>query len=485
MYFPKKGGITISSKDIEKAYQELIELIGPQNVSIRDIDRIAYSRDWSPMYASTTYKADIITIPKSTEDVVRIVKIANKYLIPIVPRGGGTGMTGGCLAITGGIILDMKQMNRVEVDEKNMCVVAQSGATVEKVREECEKLGFLFADNPESRFQSTIGGRIAVDGVGTWGAKYGAVNKQVLGLEVVLPSGEVIRTGGKFWKHSSGPKLAYLFTGSGGWLGIITEAILKMYPLPEKTSVHLIGFRSYEQVLRAVDKMMRKGIWPECLMVNDPTRAKEYSKEHEEGKKEVHQIDYWVLGIAFAGSDEMVRSQVDQARKIFDELEAIEYGPNIAADWWHNKYVLTSNPFPAWQKEWRFATIEPAVPNGKIKELWEYYRELLEKYQFKAFGLALYQDGTVFSPVFSWIIPVKDTDKSTVERYRKFCDDMTRKAIEVGGSVSSQLGVGIRGVEFTKLEHTTVSNDYDLIMRIKRLLDPNNIMNPGKFTVES
>ncbi|MFQ5819567.1 MAG: FAD-binding oxidoreductase [Candidatus Heimdallarchaeota archaeon] len=456
---------------------ELEENLPYDRISVKEIDRFAYGRDFYPLPPRSAFKPDIIVLPRSTEEISTVVKIANKYSVPIIPFGGGTNLSAGLWPVTGGILIDTRRMNNIEVYPEDMVVVAEGGATIENIRLECEKYGLLFADDPESKYVCTLGARISLDGQSTWGAKYGSPNKLVLGLEVVLPTGEILRTGSRVWKSSSGHKLLQLFVSAEGTLGIITKAIMKVFPLPKTYKSLLFGFKNLKVIIKSVHEFMREGIWPECVMVNDPTRSYFYSQ------KAGLSPDLWFLGIMLAGSERMVEFQTEILRKLVQSANGKELPPEISKSWWITKtanYPPRENPHTRMWRSHKIGVPDVGVPLSKIEEMWNRYHQLADKYGLEYFGLAIYQDGTVFAPQFSWIVNINDLDEGEYERWRKFEQEMFKASIELRGTITAGLGVGARGMEHFKKEHTTVSNDYKLMLQIKKLLDPNNIMQRGK-----
>ncbi len=456
---------------------ELRKNLPDDRISVRDLDRLTYGRDFYPLPPRSAFKPDIIALPRNIEEVSTIVKIANKYSVPITPFGGGTNLSAGIWPVEGGILMDLRRMNKIEVIPEDMVVIAEAGATIENIRLACEKHGLLFADDPESKYVCSLGARISLDGQSTWGAKYGCPNKLVLGLEVVLPTGEILHTGGRVWKSSSGPKLLQLFVAAEGTLGIITKAIMKIFPLPKTYKSLLFGFKNLKTIIKTVHEFMREGIWPECVMVNDPTRSYYYSQ------KAGFSPDLWFLGIMLAGSERVVEFQAEIIRNLIQEANGKELPPKISQSWWVTKtanYPSRENPHTRMWRSHKIGVPDVGIPNSKIEPMWKRFHQLATKYGLEYFGLAIYQDGTVFAPQFSFIVNINDLDEKEYEQWRKFEQEMFEASIELEGTITAGLGVGARGMEHFKKEHTTVSNDYNLLLQIKKLLDPNNIMQRGK-----
>ncbi|MFQ6124798.1 MAG: FAD-binding oxidoreductase [Candidatus Heimdallarchaeota archaeon] len=462
---------------IRRVLGELEKNLPDDRISVKELDRLVYGRDFYPLPPRSAFKPDIIVLPRSTEEISTVVKIANQYSVPIIPFGGGTNLSAGLWPVSGGILVDTRRMNKIEIYPEDMVVIAEAGATIENIRLECEKKGLLFADDPESKYECTLGARISLDGQSTWGAKYGCPNKLVLGLEIVLPTGEVLRTGSRVWKSSSGPKLLQLFVAAEGTLGIITKAIMKVFPLPKTYKSLLFGFNNLKTIMKTIHEFMREGIWPECVMINDPTRSYYYSQ------KAGFSPDLWFLGIMLAGSERVVEFQAEIIRNLIQEAKGKELPLEISQSWWVTKtanYPSRENPHTRMWRSHKIGVPDVGIPISKIETMWKRFHELATKFGLEYFGLAIYQDGTVFAPQYSFIVNINDLDKDEYERWRQFEQEMFEASIELGGTITAGLGVGARGMEHFKKEHITVSNDYKLLLRIKKLLDPNNIMQRGK-----
>ncbi|MEM2933873.1 MAG: FAD-binding protein, partial [Methanocellales archaeon] len=245
---------------------KLIEIVGRDRVTADPADLYCYSYDSS--YISG--KADYVVIPLSTEEIVKIVKLANEYKIPIVPRGGGSGLTGGAVPIKGGIVLDMRRMNRIlEIDIENLQVLVEPGVILDNLNAALKKYNFFFPPDPASSDTCTIGGVISNNASGMRSIKYGICRDYVLDLEVVTPDGEVINTGSKALVSSSGYDLTRLFVGSEGTLGIITKARLKILPLPEASARVIAYFDDIEKAGNAVVKTLSSGILPSAIELMD------------------------------------------------------------------------------------------------------------------------------------------------------------------------------------------------------------------------
>jgi len=250
----------------EAIKNRIIEIVGDGNFTDSLIDMIAYSYDAS----DHNHRPDMAIWPMSAQQISEILKIANSERIPVIPRGAGTGLAGGAVPIKGGLVLDLCRMNRIiDIRIQDRAVILQPGVVYADLQKALDPHGFFFTPDPASGNTCTIGGNVATNAGGLRGAKYGVTRDYVLGLEVVLPDGRIINTGGRFIKSSSGYDLTRLFVGSEGTLGIITEITLKIHPKPLSFKTALALFASLEDSGRAVTEIMQSGIIPSALEILD------------------------------------------------------------------------------------------------------------------------------------------------------------------------------------------------------------------------
>ena len=251
--------------------EELRSIVGKDRVADDPAELYCYSYDSSYVRGS----ADYVVRPKSADEIAEIVRVASKHNVPIVPRGSASGLTGGSVPVRGGIVLDMTGMNRIlELEVENLQVVIEPGIIHRDLNDELMKHGFFFPPDPGSSDMCTVGGLIANGGSGMHSVKYGTVKDYVLGLEAVLPSGDIINTGCKAPKTSSGYDLTRLFIGSEGTLGIVTKARLKIHPLPETRSILMATFDQIEDAGKAAVAVLSSGVIPAAMEIMDRSAIK-------------------------------------------------------------------------------------------------------------------------------------------------------------------------------------------------------------------
>jgi FAD/FMN-containing dehydrogenases len=255
--------------------QKLRNKVGPENVSDKEIDKIAYSKDYWPitlrwvLEGKTPALPDLIVWPENTKQVSDVVKIADDEEIPIVPFGEGSGVLGGAVPINGGIVIDIKRMNRIlEINDKNLTVTAQPGINAMDLERALNKEGYTMGHSPQSIYCSALGGNLSTRAAGQFSTKYGKIDDMLISLEAVLPMGEIIRSK-NVPKSSTGPTTERLLLGAEGTLGIITKATLKIWPYPEERALRSYSFENLENGLEVIRKILRKGMFPAVIRLYD------------------------------------------------------------------------------------------------------------------------------------------------------------------------------------------------------------------------
>lgn len=476
----------IVGRNLDAIYERLVSIVGRESVSRDEVDLVAYSKDWIFDSATTSHMPDLVVRPDTTMQVAEIVRLANMEKIPVVPWGGGTGVHGQAIAVRGGIIIDMKAMNRVlEIEKDDWIAKLQPGITILKLNQELSKHGFWFPHDPESKPISTVGGAISVDGVSTFGSRYGGAVEWVLGLTVVLPTGEIVKLGSKAYAQSAGYKLHWLFIGAEGTLGIITEATVRIFPLPKVRVIDIILYEDIAKAVKAALKILEAGLAPEEIWITCHRRFAVYAKEYEEKYgKSVGGIPKDVgaaLCIGFAGWPEVVNVQREIMLKISGGTP-IEDRALVEA-WWFSKYLVhESATWSTLSLKKKYASVYPSVPYSRIRDLYELYIRLARKYKLEIFGLGILTKRPGFSPGLSCGVYFNDRDPDEVKRLGKFRKEVAQAGKDFGGVVEAWSGCGLLFKELCRYQND--STTLELMRSIKALLDPNNILNPGKLFPE-
>ncbi|NVM03157.1 MAG: FAD-binding oxidoreductase [Candidatus Helarchaeota archaeon] len=474
--------------NIEEIATKIRESIGKRKVQTAKFHLMTYSRDWSPREATDTQLPDIVVRPTSTEDVAKTLKIANEYKIPVVAIGGLTGMGGGAVPINKGIVIDTKGLNSVlEVDTKNFTVTTQTGVTILNLNNELEKYDLWCPHDPESKPSSTVGAAISCDNDGTFGIKYGKMVDFLLNAVIVTGTGEIVRVGHrKAFCTSSGYKLHWLLIGSEGTLGIVTEATLAILPKPETRAVDAFIFPSIEDAAKALMGLLNSGLSVESAHINCKNRLGFYTHAYKTKHGKDPDIPEWagaLLFVSFNGDSEVVNFSNEYSKKIM-KLHGGEIVKEreIVDGWWRSKHTLEFEPFlqkwPDSQRIKKFGSADLGIPIGKLEEAYEKYLEFTKKHQIEILGACVYNERpNKVSPSISFAVFVDDSNPDEVKRFYDYVKDMSKMAIDKEGTMSTYIGDGDRLGGFNRYEHG-ISLDY--MWNLKKVFDPNNILNPGK-----
>lgn len=416
---------------------------------------------------------DAVLFPKATEEVSKILTIASEYRIPVTPRGAGTSVCGAPIPVMGGIILCFSKMNRIiEINTRDRYVIVEPGVVNGDLQKQLAPFGFFYPPDPGSINISTIGGNVALNAGGPRCLKYGTTIDYVLGLEVVLPSGKVITCGSKNIKDVTGYKLAALFCGSEGTLGIATKIILRVVPQPETARTVLVSFADLENSALAVADIIGAGIIPVAMELMDSITLQEIEKRVQQG------LDTSAAGMLLIEVDGSAESCEREMTEIIAKLKE-----NGAASLQEAKTVEER------EKLWKarrfaypvFAQIGPdiitedvTVPVSKVPEMVNIMREIFRQYNVKAGLLAHAGDGNMHP-----LIPVDRTDEEQMSRVNTAIGEIFAAAIPLGGTLSGEHGIGLAKAEYLPL--AIDENTLEFMQLLKKAVDPDNILNPGKF----
>jgi glycolate oxidase len=428
----------------------LTEIVGKDNVLHESYDLVAYSRDRYPIltHPKLGVKPVAVARPATTDEVHKIVLLANKHRIPLTPRGAGTNYAGSAVPVKGGVVLDLTRMNRIlDINEDSMSAKVQAGVILQKLEESLNYKGFTFGHDPGSFPTATVGGSISTRSLGWRAGKYGDMGRLVVALKAVLPTGVVVETR-EVPKSSTGFDVKSLLIGAEGTLGVITEAVLKIHPLPEKRVFLLYSFNSFEKAYKTLLKVLRNGLNPTSSLVVD-----------YEDKREAE------LFLYYEGVKEIVEAQVKRAASILETEGGTKLDDKVAKELWANRHDM----FSQMNKEGVADSIEPAVPARKTLEFYKFLKEWIKRSGVKVIGMS------------SWVYPENlgidiAFDENKAEAYVVARDELVNKALELGGTVTYCVGVGLRFPHLMRKEHGSA---FDVMKTIKRVIDPNNIMNPG------
>ena len=415
-----------------------------------------------------------VVIPESTDEVAAILQVADEHGIPVTARGSGTGLSGAAIPRADGIVVSFERMKRVEIDLENQIAVVQPGITLAELDEITAAHGLVYPVYP-GEYSASLGGNVATNAGGMRAVKYGVTRHQVLGLEAVLPSGEVIRTGGKYVKGSTGYDLTQLIVGSEGTLAIVTEALLRLYPRPEHQATVMAPFRTLDEVMGAVPKVVASGVGPLILEYIDMLTMAGMTKNFgldlgvpEDVKAEA--LAYLVVMLEDAKEARVEEDVQDLAEQLMD-LGAIDV------------YVLPAQSairlIEAREKAFWLAKgsgaddiVDVVVPRAAIVEFMNGVQELAARTGTFVAGCGHAGDGNVHMSVFN-----ADAEKRT-----EVMRELFQLGMDVGGAISGEHGIGkTKQKYFLELEDPT---KVELMRLIKAAFDPNGILNPGTLLEE-
>ncbi len=416
--------------------------------------------------------ADVVLVrPDSSEKVSDILKLANREGIPVFPRGGGTGLVGGAIPTENGIILSLERMDRViEVDRENLMVIVEAGVTLRRLIETAEKAGLFFPLHPGEE-TAQVGGLIACNAGGARAVKYGIMRNYVKGIEVVLPTGEILNLGGKLLKNVAGYDLMHLLIGSGGTLGVITKATIRLYPKFKETITLLIPYEDRHDAIGTVPKILQEGIIPLAVEYVEQDLM-ERSAEHL-GKRWPMKRGKALLYIIVTGrSTEEVFLQADKIDQIARRSNALDTLVVQSKKEQDDILSIRSNIYLS-LKPYTLDTLDVGVPPASIPKLLDGLEEIAKRFDMylPVYGHAA--DGNLHPQIL--MKEVGGIEEEDLEKVKEAIYELT---ISLGGTITAEHGVG--RIRLRDLSQCLDEKQIEIMKGIKRVFDPHNILNPGK-----
>lgn len=453
---------------------QFIETVGANHVFISSEDKEKYGRDETE---NLFYEPEVVLRPKNTEQISAIMKICHQHRIPVTPRGGGTGLSGGALPHLGGVVLSTERLNQIlEIDERNLQVTTEPGVITQVLQEAVKEKGLFYPPDPSSKGSCFIGGNIAENSGGPKAVKYGVVKDYVLNLEVVLPTGEVIWTGSNVLKNVTGYNLTQLMVGSEGTLGIVTKIVLKLIPHPKFDLLMLVPFYSLEKASEAVSAIFRAGFTPSALELVEINALQIVSKMVDSHVVPVTDDIAAHLIIEVDGNNMDVLMQEMEA--IAEVLTQFEAGEIFFADDAQQKAEL-------WKLRRRAAeavklkgyTIEEdtVVPRANLPQLIAGVKAIGKKHQFNVVCYGHAGDGNLHVRIHKPGSANSASDPAMVEGLR----ELFHLVHDLGGTISGEHGIGL--VQKGYMDIVFQETHFRLMRAIKQAFDPHGILNPGKI----
>ena len=454
--------------------EKLRAAVGAENVLDSDLDRFGYSYDSSFIPLLPANKPDLVVRPLTTAEASAVMAIANEHSIPVTARGAASGRTGGSIPLAGGISLSLDRMtNIIELDERNMMVTAEAGVRTIDLYNFCAAKGLFYPPDPASWKFSTIGGNVAENAGGMRAVKYGVTSNYVMGLEVVLADGRVIKTGGKAIKNVTGYNLTGLFTGSEGTLGIITKVLLKLIPMPKVRNTLQLMFPSLDDACATIHRMLQSGVVPSSAELMDKISIQAVARHR---KLDIDPAIEACIVVEIDGEDEAAlakqAAQIEAAAREFSVAEVrIAASAKEAEDIWAIRRGLSS----------AIGAMAPnrlgediSVPRDAFPAVVRRIKGIADKHGLTIAVYGHAGDGNLHPSVLCDL-----SDPEQTERVHKAVDEIFAAALEAGGTLSGEHGIGM-----TKREYIVDALGEDGVATLKAIklaLDPKGILNPGKI----
>lgn len=452
-----------------QVFQEISRIVGPHYLTTRKEDLLKHSSDGTKI----EFLPDAVAFPADSEEISQILLVANRVSLPIIPRGAGSGMSGGALPVKGGLVLAMDRLNRIVViDPDNLIAKVEAGVVTAHFQEEVERVGLFYPPDPASADISTIGGNVAECAGGLRAVKYGVTRDYVLGLTVVLPTGEIIRTGVETIKGVAGYDLTRLIVGSEGTLAVITTITLRLIPKPFSKRTMLAFFQDLSIAVQTVSAIIREKILPTTLEFMDRLCL---DCVQEEMGIAIPKNAQAMLLMEVDGDERMVDHEVDRIKTIvigsgtnhFRSASGVEESEAL----WEARRNLSPSLLRLRPNK---VSEDVVVPRSRLAEFVSFLGLLGRKYELPipAFGHA--GDGNVHVNIM--LDQMNQKEKDNAEQAVK---EIFLKAIEMGGTITGEHGVGITKAAYLGMEISRPA--LELMSRIKKAFDPNGILNPGKI----
>ncbi|HEX5219234.1 MAG TPA: FAD-linked oxidase C-terminal domain-containing protein [Verrucomicrobiae bacterium] len=420
-----------------------------------------------------THQPDAVALPRSTESVAAILRFANRHGIPVTARGAGHGYVGGCVPLRGGIVLSLERMNRIkEINAGDFVAVTQPGVITATLQDAVERQNLFYPPDPASRGESFIGGNIVTNAGGPRCLKYGVTRDYVLGLEVVLAAGTIVRLGGRTHKNKTGFDLHRLFVGSEGLLGVVTEATLKLLPLPPYRANLAIGFSSMRHAVQALHAILGAGFLPTALELADSfTLAAAYQRTRSERLRgcRAHLI------VELDGQRASVQNEIRTLQRIIRMHRPLFVETGLGNQQCEEVWKI--------RREFSYSLRDTGltklnqdivVPRSRLEDLFDFAARLQKKHQLQLACFGHAGDGNIHTNIM-----VDFTQSGAKKRSEAALDELFRQILAWGGSITGEHGIGIAKKRWWPL---AISKDVRQLHRtIKQALDPKGILNPGKF----
>jgi glycolate oxidase len=483
---------------------ELIAILGADNVLTSAPARTNRTRVPAPfpVHRWREYVPDLAVLPRTAEQVAEVVKLANRERIPVVPRAGGTGLADGAVPLKHGIVVDVKLMDRIlEIDPLDRTVTVQPGINMLKLNEELRKHGFIYPDDPASYPCSLVGGRIGTSGFSLISGRYGHTRDLVISMQVVLPTGEIIEVGDgggrKIRKSSSGFQLKHLFMGHQGTLGITTEATLELVPRPEVEFSAFFAYPDFPTAWERGGEMARSGLATLAAVIMFDEEKVDYLRRDDETYIPQPEGIRAVIATAMYGTKDEVEPAARRLLRVATQSGGAYLGDEVSHGDWASRHDRYATPLHGREPGGQVVPMcwhceDAAIPYSAIPRVREEWHTIVNRY-ISEYGIfddwgAFFYTNAAHKPWGDYLAEIdvgiweQKLDDRTWAGWVACKREIAETTIRNGGSISSCHGATRAGdVELVPFE---LGGGFDVMKRIKRALDPNNVMNPGKYLLD-
>jgi len=454
-----------------KHIQHFTSIVGAENIYSDKAHLIAYSYDATREH----FEPDAVVFPRDEADVSEILKYCNEHKIVIVPRGAGSGFTGGALPSSGGIVLAMeKHMNKIlEIDMKNMVAVVQPGVINMDLQRAVEEVGLFYPPDPASQDYSTIGGNVSENAGGMRAAKYGITKDYVMATRAVLPNGDIIKAGKRTIKDVAGYNISGILIASEGTLAVLSEITLKLIPKPKMTKTAMGIFDTVENAMNAVYKTMASGITPVAMEFLDNLTIRAVEQTFHKGLP----VDAGALLVTDVDGnlEDDLNYQLSEIERVFKENGCTEFkiaqNDQEAKDIWFARRNASQSITVYGSKK---LNEDVTVPRAVLPELLEKFYAIADKYNINIPCFGHTGDGNVHTNVM-----VDGSDPEQVKIAYQAIEEVFQATVDLGGTLSGEHGIGLAKAPYMHMAFT--DEEMNLFKSIKMAFDPNNILNPAKM----
>jgi glycolate oxidase len=456
----------------DEVLNKLTEIVGKENIFSDDYNLDIYSKDYTEDFR---FKPEVIVKPINTQQVSQTIKLANEFSIPVYPRGGGTGLSGGALAIYGGICLSMENFKKIiEIDDVNFQAIVEPGVITQIFQDECEKKDMYYPPDPASRGSCTLGGNLAECAGGPRAVKYGVTKDYILGIEFVSPTGEILNTGARVIKNVTGYNLTQLIVGSEGTLGVITKIIFKLIPKPKHKKVLLAAFDDMKNCTASVAEIFRAGITPSALEFMEKSAI-------QAAERQLHKVfpnneAAAQLLIEVDGNyEDQLNNDIETIAGVLERFNVIDIVLAEDAQKMNELWALRRCIGEAVKSISAYKEEDTVVPRSKIPELVNGVKEICERYGITSICYGHAGDGNVHVN----ILKDKLDSKAWDENIEPAIKEIFHLTVGLGGTISGEHGIGYSQKNYLSIALN--KDEIDLMKKIKNTMDPKGILNPGKI----